>query len=691
MTRELRQTAVFPREGRDMSDVTVPIAARRPLRPADLAWVLATASVPLVVAAVAMPMVWSFERPFSAYAVVIAILYPAIGAVVAARQPRNAVGWLLIAIGLAEGASSLMATWATLALDVAPGAVPGGLVAAWFADWLWMPAYALAATFLPLLFPDGRLLSRRWRPVAGLAAAGLTIQLAAPLSVLPQLRLRTASAGTYPDERLASILGAIGYGIILATAVLCVTGLVWRLSRMPAEQRGPYVWFAGGALVTVVLLLPLNVVSHPLAHEILQFVAVISIPVGALVAIVRHRAYGIDLVINRTLVYAVLSVVLTGIYLAVAAVAHLLLDGADGLPAVSAAAATALVLAPTRGWLQRTINRLMYGQRDDAQQIVAAIGSRLETIAAASDPLADLTAQIAQAFRLPYVAIETAEAKQTRVLAATGSVGASHERIPLLVKGEGVGALVVAPRRGQTQLTSRDRRGLGEIAPIVATAVKQDQLTTELQRARERLASDLEEERRRIRRDLHDGLGPNLATIVMGLDETRAVHRDDPHRADTLLRELKDQAKEAIADIRTLVYGLRPPALDDFGLLGAIRTLLATSTRGSIVVDLSVPPKLPALPAAIEVAAYRIVQESVTNVLRHAHAAHVEVGLACRGDALEVTVRDDGRGLGNGVVDGVGLTSIRERVQDVGGRVTIRSVNGTTVEAVLPVGTPCTI
>jgi signal transduction histidine kinase len=672
-----------------MTEVTLASTARRPLRPARTAWVLAAASVVLVAAAVAMPVVWSFERPFAPYAVIIATLYPVVGAAVATREPRNAVGWLLITIGLAEAASSLTAAWATLALDVAPGAVPAGAFAAWLSDWLWMPAYALAVTFLPLLFPDGRLPSRRWLPVAWLAAAGLTIQFAAPLSVLPQLRLRTAYAETYPDERLAGLFGGIGYGLVLLAAVLCVIALVWRLVRMPAEQRGPYVWFAGGAIVAVVLLLPLNLVSQPLVNETLTLVAVVSIPVGALVAIVRHQAYGIDLVINRTLVYTALSVVLAAIYMAVAAVAHLLLDGAELLPVVSAAATTALVLAPARDRLQRVINRVMYGVRDDAQQVVAAIGSRLETIAGADDPLADVTVQIARSFRLPYVAIETSGEKQPRLLAATGSAGPSDERIQLLVKGEDVGSLLAGPRRGQSRLTSRDRRGLAEIAPFVATAVKQDQLTTELQRARERLASDLEEERRRIRRDLHDGLGPSLATIVMGLDETRAVHRGDPQRADLLLRELKQQAKEAIEDIRTLVYGLRPPALDDFGLLGAVRTILATSARGDLVVELSVPAQLPALPAAIEVVAYRIVQESVTNVLRHADAAHVEVALGCRGDDLEVVVRDDGRGLADGVVAGVGLRSIQERVRDVGGRVTIRSDGGTTVTAVLPVGTPC--
>jgi signal transduction histidine kinase len=673
-----------------VTEVIVAAPARGLRRPALVAWGLAAASVLLIAAAVASTVVWSFERPFASYAIIIATLHPVVGAVVATRQPRNAVGWLLIAIGVFEGAAALAVTWATVALDVSPGALPGGQLAAWFGDWLWAPAYGIAVTFLPLLFPDGRLPSRRWWPVAVLAASGMVIQFAAPLSVLPQLRLRTSTTEFYPDERLATLFGAIGFGIVLVAAILCVASLVWRLVRMPAQQRGIYLWFAGGAILTVLLLLPLNVVRDPLAHELFQLAAVISIPIGALVAIVRHQAYGIDVVVNRTLVYGVLSAVLASVYLTVAAVTYQLFDTSETMQAVSAAAATALVFTPARSRLQRLINRLMYGQRDDAHQVVAAIGSRLELPADVHNPLADVTAQIADALRLPYVALESADGAQPHTLASTGTPGPTVERIPLHVNGEWVGNLLAAPRRGQSRLTSRDRSGLGEIARIAATAVRQDQLTSELQRSRERLARDLEEERRRIRRDLHDGLGPNLATIVMGLDQTRAVHRDDPQRADTLLRELKDQTREAIDDIRTLVYGLRPPALDDLGLLGAIRHILATTTtRSTLVVNLSVPPQLPALPAAIEVAAYRIVQESVTNVLRHARASRVDVTLTCLESELRITVDDDGCGLAADAIPGVGLASIRERVRDVGGRVSIRSDGGTTVEASLPVERSC--
>jgi two-component system, NarL family, sensor kinase len=151
--------------------VIVAAPARGSRRPALVAWGLATASVLLIATAVASTVVWSFERPFASYAIVIAILHPVVGAVVASRQPRNAVGWLLIAIGAFEAAAAFTMTWATVALDVAPGALPGGQIAAWFADWLWAPAYGIAVTFLPLLFPDGRLPSRRWWPVAALAVA----------------------------------------------------------------------------------------------------------------------------------------------------------------------------------------------------------------------------------------------------------------------------------------------------------------------------------------------------------------------------------------------------------------------------------------------------------------------------------------------------------------------------------------
>ncbi|CAN5542120.1 sensor histidine kinase [soil metagenome] len=252
-----------------------------------------------------------------------------------------------------------------------------------------------------------------------------------------------------------------------------------------------------------------------------------------------------------------------------------------------------------------------------------------------------------------------------------------------------MGYLVAGPRRGHKRLTDRDRSALRDIGRVAATAVRRVQLSDEVYRARERLACDLEEERRRIRRDLHDGLGPALATIVMGLEEARAVHRADPERADALLVQLKGQAREAIDDIRSLVYGLRPPALDDLGLLEAIRqTVDATGARSELTVTLDGPRELAPVPAAIEVAAYRIVQEALTNVVRHAAATQADVTIRCTGGQLCIRVADNGRGLPGDLVAGVGLTSMRERLRDIGGRLTIGSDGGAVIDATLPLERP---
>jgi signal transduction histidine kinase len=216
-------------------------------------------------------------------------------------------------------------------------------------------------------------------------------------------------------------------------------------------------------------------------------------------------------------------------------------------------------------------------------------------------------------------------------------------------------------------------------------------LTTQLQRSRERLVTAREEERRRIRRDLHDGLGPVLAGIAMQLDAARRLTRRDQDAADQLLQHLREQTQAAIADIRRLVYELRPPALDDLGLAGALaRHAASCSTPGGPQVSVDADPGLPALPAAVEVAAYRIATEAVTNITRHAGARTATVTLAAADGVLLVEVADDGRGISPGHRAGVGLISMRERAEELGGSCTVapRPGGGTLVSARLPLAGP---
>lgn len=637
---------------------------------------------------VVLALVWSV--PTMPHAVLVAAVYPLVGTLIVTRQPRNTVGWLLIGIGLVNSLVAIANPWAPIALDLEPGALPGGTpmgqLMAWLADGIWILSHGALVTLVPLLFPDGKLPSKRWRPVLAFNIAAVLVQFAAPLSVVSQIGLRSSYDEFYPDERLAGRLGELGYDLVRAGAVLAIVALVWRLVRMPRDERGPYVWFAAGAIAAGALLVPMDAISDPLTYEIVRLVSVVTIPIGAAVAIFHHRVYGIDVVVNRALVYGLLTGALAAVYIGAVAAVEQFVSASSSFSAVTAAGATAIVLSPTRHHVQGAVNRVMYGRRAEPHLVAAAVGSRLEAVASGPETLSEVVEDIASALRLPFLALDAITAADARHrLASSGAEPTETERLPLAANGELVGELVVGTRRGQSRLSARDRTALREVAPVVAAAVRQIQLAEDLRGARGRLANVLEEERRRIRRDLHDGLGPSLATVVMGLDEAQAVHRTDAERTDRLLRDLKDQTRAAIEDIRSLVYGLRPPALDELGLTAAVRQLVdGTIGRTTIDVTLEAPQTLSRLAAATEVAAYRIVQEALTNVVRHSGASTAYVRLSLTDGALLIEVGDDGHGLPEPVAPGVGITSMRERVEDIGGTVTFTSAEGTMVRAHLP-------
>lgn len=264
--------------------------------------------------------------------------------------------------------------------------------------------------------------------------------------------------------------------------------------------------------------------------------------------------------------------------------------------------------------------------------------------------------------------------------------------LPLVAQGEAVGELRLVLRPGERELGPADRRLLGDLSRQAGIAVQATRLTTDLrgltvtlQHSRERLVTTREEERRRLRRDLHDGLGPALASVTFKVEAARNLLRRDPARADALLASVAEQTQGTISDIRRLVYDLSPPALDQLGLVAALRQYAVGLDTGTQV-GVDVPDDLPSLPAAVEVAAYRIALEATTNALRHAAARHCVVRLAVEDTALLVEVCDDGRGLPEQPRAGVGLHSMRERAAELGGVCAVepRADGGTVVRARLP-------
>jgi two-component system NarL family sensor kinase len=423
---------------------------------------------------------------------------------------------------------------------------------------------------------------------------------------------------------------------------------------------------------------------QPVWQIVLALVIVTFGPVAIGMAILRHGLYDIDLVVNRSLVYGLLTGLVIGIYGGTVWIIGRFVD--VGSPAVTAVATAvvAAVLLPLRAGLQRVVDRLMYGDRGDPWQAVSRLASQLEGATAPGSATDGIVSGIATSLRLPYVAVRTAAG----VVAETGSPGTLPlSEFSLSAAGEPVGVLIVAGR-DRRRLGSRDRTVLVELARHAGAAVHGAQLADALHASREQLVTTREEERRRLRRDLHDGLGPTLAGVALGLDCLDGLLVTDPGAARLLIADLKAEATNSITDVRRVVYGLRPPALDEFGLVRAIaaRVDRVRSGHPELTIRFDVPDELPALSAAAEVAAYRIAVEAISNVARHARAHICNVRILIASDEeLQLEVTDDGIGI-NGNAPGVGLTGMRERAAELGGRCTVsaNSSGGVRVMAALP-------
>ncbi len=401
----------------------------------------------------------------------------------------------------------------------------------------------------------------------------------------------------------------------------------------------------------------------------------------------RHLA-DIRLLINRTLVYGALTAIVVGIYVAVVGYLGLWFEEETHHLAISlfATGLIALIFQPLRTYLQRGVNRLMYGERDDPYAVLSRLGRRLEAALAPEAVLPSMVETVAQALKLPYVAIACKQDEEMVVVAAYGSTVNGPLALPLIYRGEIIGQLLLAPRRPGESLTTADWRLLQSIAHQAGVAAHAVRLTADLQRSRERLVMAREEERRRLQRDLHDSLGPVLASLPLKLDAAHNLLGRDPAQASALLLELKTQTQATLIDIRRLVYDLRPPALDQLGLVTAIRQHAAAyHPANGLQITLEAPDQLPPLPAAVEVAAYRIVQEALTNVAAHASAHSCLIRFRLDHD-LCLEIRDDGVGLPKEGRLGVGLASMRERATELGGSCIIEPApcGGTQVVARLP-------
>lgn len=624
--------------------------------------------------------------------IVFGLMFPVVGALALSRLPGHRLGWLYCLSGLACAVALVSYSYAQQGLVDAPGSLPGALAAGWVSSWVWMCGFAFLMTLGVLGFPDGHLPSVRWWPVVAISVVTITAGVIA-------IALRPGPLENHPthDNPLgvpflagaADVVERLWLWFLTFAILASLASLVVRYRRGTRFERDQLRWLViAAALLVTSFAIPADGPAG-IVGSALVVVALPLLPLSVGVAALRSRLDDVAAGIRRSVVYAWLLAAGLVLYAVVVLTLHTILRGhAEPAVALLGAGVVAVAYQPLRERLQRSTDRMLYGDRGDPYSVSATLGRRLESFGSAAHALPASVGAIAEALRLPYVAIELPGDSPQQPTAAYGSPQATPSlAIPLTHGGESVGRLLVGLRDGRDDYTQDERRLLEDLSRVVAVAAHAALLDRALQRSQDRLALVRAEERSRLRRDLHDGLGPALAGVALGVDAARNLMDTDAQAADRLLEELKKETLGCVADVRRIVNDLRAPPLAELGLCAALTAFAERlSTRGGALrVDVEAARVLPTLPTAVEDAAYLIATEALTNVARHAAARRCLLRLVVADD-LTIEVSDDGVGITPNGTPGVGLASMSERAARLGGDCVVRRAadGGTTVLAHLP-------
>jgi signal transduction histidine kinase len=596
-------------------------------------------------------------------------------------RPANRVGWLVLAIAWCNALSLLGEGWALASFHLA---VPLRAFSAWLGSWPWALGLLLGSTLLPLVYPSGRTTSRSGHRLA-VALLGAVLVVAGCLALLDD-----AYAGIAPGHDLGVnplsrghlqqplvLLAAVAAVVAGALGVLAWVHTIHRLWRARSPEREQLAWL-------LAMLVPLLLVA-PLNQPWLTFAVQAVSPAFLLVGIVRYDLFDIKLVLRSGLLFGALTgVAVAGYFLVVALITTV--TPAGTVPSLFAAATVALVVIPLHRWLQAWVARLVYGDRADPVSALARVARGMRGTAEDPTGLHPMLAGVAAALRSPYVAVTAAEGDGPSAEVGGSPSGHHLHRVALQHAGEVVGHLDVAARSSREGLSIRDRRLVEALAGPVAAALRASAMAREVEASRARILAVRETERTRLRNDLHDGLGPSLSGIALGLEAAESSIGTNPERAAEMLPVLRREVDSLIGEVRHIIDDLGPSELD---LVAAVRghvdSLVATGQR----VSFTCTGVVEGLPGDVAVAAQRIAGEALSNAARHAGASRITVTLAADTHALTVQVADDGCGDVLPREGGVGLQSMRRRAEALGGRLSLSAApgTGTTVLATLPLGT----
>lgn len=656
-----------------------------------------------------------FEVAFTVFAVASAVS----GAVIAARQPRNVIGWLLLVIPLWAAFAFMAGNYATYALVTAPGAVPFGRAAAWIDRWAIVPTLCLPI-LLFLLFPDGRVPSARWRPVLWLACGAPP--LTAALFALTPGRMTGAFAeltsirvinptGIRGAGGVIEVLSVVGGFSCLLAVMLAGASLVARFRSRRGDERQQIKWLAFvGAAFLAELALTVGV-GIPLGDSAavqgfgnwmfrLMFLTLaLGIPAACAVAILKYRLYDIDVVISKTVVYAMLAAFITAVYTLVVVGAGAI-AGSGGRPSLGlsilATALVAVAFQPVRERAQRFANRLVYGGRATPYEALSQLSERVASTYASEDLLPSMARIVAEATGAARTDVWLRSGGEFRdgawwpadaeprpvILLPDGSLPAESgpERIvPVIYDGELLGGLSITKQRGDAFTPAEDKL-VGNLAAQAGLVLRNvglnEQLMArlaELRASRERLVTTQDRERRRLERDIRDGAQRQLAGLASKLGlAAQALEQDEDH-AKALLDEVISHSAEALKDLRELARGIYPALLADMGIAAALD---AQARKAPIPVSVEAGG-IGRYPQETEAAVYFCTLEALRNAAEHADPSRAIVRLSESNAELAFEVADDGRGFDPSTThQGTGLQGMADRIDALGGHVQVDSGPG---------------
>jgi len=633
------------------------------------------------------------------------VAFATVGALVASKQSANPIGWLLCA-------SSLCFTAGALGVGLAnyDGALAD--VGNWLGSWVWGLGTGLAATFVLLLFPNGALPSRRWRPVAWLACIGIAAFVVGgafgpssdPTSVNPY-----AIGGAVGDV-LRFLAGL--FQVVLVAAVLSVVSLVFRYRRADRLERQRIKWllFAG-------LLFGLSIVAGSLAGSHLRPPAFATniqnaitagalalLPIAIGIAVLRYRLYDIEVVINKTVVYGALAAFITAVYVAIvvgigAAIGH----GSSpnlGL-SILATAVVAVAFQPVRARVQRFANRLVYGKRATPYEVLSEFSSRMAGMDAADDLLPRMARILAEGTGAIDASVwlhvggrleQEADWPNGVGQPARRSLPVSNGplppvggtlTLPVHHQGELLGALALRKPPGD-RLTPGEAKLAEDLAAQAGLVLRNVRLIEDLRASRQRIVSAQDAERRRIERNIHDGAQQQLVALAVKLRLAEALLDRDPDGARSMIADLQGNTQSTLEDLRNLARGIYPPLLADQGLAAA----LESQARKSPIPVTVEARGIGRYSQDVEAAVYFCCLEALQNAAKYSGAASAQISLAEADGYLGFEVRDDGAGFDPAVTPrGSGLTNMADRLEALGGTVRITSArnDGTVVAGRIPV------